>query len=87
MCCFRLPKVFPLDDVGMLDELIDFAWSVDMTETFNFVDHHFFYDDVRCPNFCLNSALVIQYFIFDRNTLTTKPTILWKVQVITTKLG
>jgi hypothetical protein len=43
---YRLPKVFPLDDVTMLDELTDFAWSVDMTETLNFVDHHFFYDDV-----------------------------------------
>ena len=47
----RLPKVFPLDDVTLLQELQDFAWSVDLTETFKYVDHHFFYDDVSTQLF------------------------------------
>lgn len=42
----KLPRVFPLDDVTLLQELQDYAWSVDLTETFKYVDDNFSYDDV-----------------------------------------
>lgn len=40
----RMPRAFALDDVTSLQEIQDFAWSLDLTQTLEFVDNHFTYD-------------------------------------------
>lgn len=41
----RLPKNFALDDVTLLQEIQDFAWTVDLTSTLDFVDNYFTYEE------------------------------------------
>lgn len=53
ICC-RLPRQIALDDVNAQQELEDFAMSLDLTDTFNFVDKHFVYDAVRLQFFSLH---------------------------------
>jgi hypothetical protein len=43
---FRMPRAIALDDVAAMGDLRDIALSVDMTETFRFVDTNFNDDDL-----------------------------------------
>eukprot|EP01031_Cornospumella_fuschlensis_P026826 gene26826-32413_t len=50
-----LPRQIALDDVTAMQELEDFAWSVDLTSTLKFVDSNFSYDEKQFDNEVHNS--------------------------------
>jgi predicted acylesterase/phospholipase RssA len=51
----RLPKNFALDDVTLLQEIQDFAWTVDLTSTLDFVDNFFTYEEELDSSMAHNS--------------------------------
>lgn len=51
----KLPRQIALDDVNAMAELETFAMSVDLSETFSFVDKHFTYDAKAFDNEIHNS--------------------------------
>lgn len=55
----RLPKNFALDDVTLLQEIQDFAWTVDLTSTLDFVDNFFTYEEVLLLCVCTLYLLLL----------------------------
>ena len=48
-----MPRQIALDDATAVQDIEDFAWTVDLTETLDFVDKYFSFDDV---SFVLSAA-------------------------------
>ena len=81
----RLPRWIALDDVMSIKEIQEFGYSLDLRETFKFVDDKFKFNPVSLPFPSLLSSLFSD--LSSRIHGTMKFIILSIVQLIIMKLG